>query len=216
MMHSTQEIADALDYAVLRPTATVDDIRIACELVLAHNIRTICVAPIYARKAVELGAPVCAVVGFPHGTSTPSQKRNEANALMEDGVKEVDVVINYGRLLDGESEVVERELTAIIDLARQQHVIVKAILEACYYTMTQLDWASRLCAGLGVDFIKSSTGYGLHGATVQNIKTMVQAVQGTNVQVKASGGIVTYNDAAKFLDLGCTRLGASRFKELLP
>jgi len=215
-MYTAQEIASALDYAVLRPTATEEDIHIACKLVCAHNIHTICVTPIYARMAVELGAPVCVVVGFPHGTSTPSQKRDEAHSLMENNVKELDVVINYGRLLDGAPEIVEQELTAIVDLARQHRVIVKAILEACFYTMPQLDWASRLCAGLGVDFIKSSTGYGLHGATPQNIKTMRQAVIGTGVQVKASGGIVTYNNAAKYLDLGCTRLGASRFKELLP
>jgi len=215
-MHTTQEIANALDYAVLRPTATEEDIRLACELVRNNNIRTICVAPIYARKAVALGAPVCAVVSFPHGTSTPLQKRNEAVALIEEGVKELDVVINYGRLLDGEPEVVERELTAIIDLAKPQGVLVKAILEACFYTMPRLAEACQICAAVGVDFVKSSTGYGLHGATPQNIKTMVQAVQGTGVQVKASGGIHTYNDAAKYLSLGCIRLGASRFKELLP
>jgi len=83
-MHTAQEIANVLDYAVLRPTATEEDIRLACELVRNNNIRTICVAPIYTRKAVALGAPVCAVVSFPHGISTLSQKRNEAVALIEE------------------------------------------------------------------------------------------------------------------------------------
>jgi len=188
----------------------------ACELVKQHQIRTICVAPIYAKLAVDEGAPVCAVVGFPHGTSTPVQKRNEARALIEDGVVELDVVINYGRLLDGDHVPVERELTAIVDFAKQQQIIVKAILETCFYTMGALDAATRFCVDLGVDFVKTSTGYGLHGTSPQSVKTMLQAVEGTNVKVKASGGIVCYNDAAKYLDLGCTRLGASRFKELLP
>lgn len=215
-MYTVEQIANALDLAVLRPTARAEDIRVACELVRKHQIRTICVAPIYARLAVEQKVPVCAVVGFPHGTSTPSQKRNEALALLDDGVKELDVVINYGRLLDGDIAPVEQELTAIVDLARSHHASVKAIMEACYYTMSQLEEAGRLCVNLGVNFLKTSSGYGLHGANPQNVKALLQAVEKTDAQIKASGGIKSYNDAAKFLDLGCTRLGASRFKELLP
>lgn len=215
-MYTAEQIANALDLAVLRPTARADDIRAACELVRRNEIRTICVAPIYARLAVEQKVTVCAVVGFPHGTSTPSQKRNEALALLDDGVTELDVVINYGRLLDGDVAPVEQELTAIVDLARSHHACVKGILEACYYTMPLLEDAGRLCVDLGVDFLKTSSGYGLHGANPQNVKALLQAVEETDAQVKASGGIKSYNDAAKFLDLGCTRLGASRFKELLP
>jgi len=215
-MYTSEQIAGALDFAVLRPTATERDIRDACEMVLANNVRTICVAPIYVRLAVECGAPVCAVIGYPHGTTTPSQKRNEALAMMEDGAVELDVVINYGRLLDGDGGPVEQELTAIIDAARSRHVIVKAILETCFYTTPALEAAAQFCAELGVDFVKTSSGYGLHGATPQAVKTMLKAVEGTSTQVKASGGIQCYNDAAKYLSLGCTRLGASRFKELLP
>jgi len=215
-MYTAEQIAGALDFAVFRPTARAEDIRVACELVRRHKIRTICVAPIYARLAVEQKVTVCAVVGFPHGTSTPSQKRNEALALLDDGVKELDVVINYGRLLDRYYTPVQQELTAIVEAAKSGGVIVKAIMEACYYTMGQLENAGRFCVDLGVDFLKTSSGYGLHGANPQNVKALLQAVEGTDAQVKASGGIKSYNDAAKFLDLGCTRLGASRFKELLP
>lgn len=215
-MYTAEQIANALDLAVLRPTARAEDILVACGLVRKNKIRTICVAPIYARLAVDQGVTVCAVVGYPHGNSTPSQKRDEAYALLNDGVKELDVVINYGRLLDGDIVPVEQELTAIVDLARSYHAGVKTIMEACYYTMPQLEEAGRLCVDLGVNFLKTSTGYGLHGASPQNVKALLQAVEGTDAQVKASGGIKSYNDAAKFLDLGCTRLGASRFKELLP
>jgi len=136
--------------------------------------------------------------------------------LLDDGVKELDVVINYGRLLDRYYTPVQQELTAIVEAAKSGGVIVKAIMEACYYTMGQLENAGRFCVDLGVDFLKTSSGYGLHGANPQNVKALLQAVEGTDAQVKASGGIKSYNDAAKFLDLGCTRLGASRFKELLP
>lgn len=215
-MYSPEQIANALDFAVLRPTATAVDILDACELVKQNKIRTICVAPTYARLAVKTGAPVSAVVSFPHGTSTPSQKRAEAWALIDEGVSELDVVINYGRLLDGDGIPVERELTAIVNLAKPANVIVKAILETCFYTFTALEAATKFCAELGVDFVKTSTGYGLHGATPQAVQLMLATVEGTGVLIKASGGIKNYSDAAQYLDLGCTRLGTSRFKELLP
>lgn len=215
-MYTAIEIAQALDLAVLRPTARTEDIISTCELVAKNNIHAICVAPIYAKLAVAEGAPVCAVVGFPHGTSTPSQKRKEAMSLLDDGVQELDVVINYGRLLDGDSSPVEQELTAIVDAARSSGAIVKAILEACYYTMPALEVVAKFCAELGVDFVKTSSGYGLHSANQQNVAALLRGVEGTDTQVKASGGITDYNDAAKFLDLGCTRLGASRYRELLP
>jgi len=216
-MYTAEQIAQSLDLAVLRPTATCEDIISACELVKQHQIRTICVAPIYVKLAVGEGAPVSAVIGYPHGTSTPSQKRNEAVAMIDDGAIELDVVINYGRLLDGDHHSsVEQELTAIVDLAKQQQVLVKAILETCFYTVSTLEVATRFCVDLEVDFVETSSGYGLHGATPLSVKTMLEVVRGAKTQIKASGGIVCYNDAAKYLDLGCTRLGASRFKELLP
>lgn len=215
-MYAANEIAQALDLAVLRPTARTEDIFAACELVRKYNICTVCVAPIYALCAISRKVPVCAVVGFPHGTSTPTQKRNEAVALIDAGVQELDVVINYGRLLDLGAMTVQQELTAIVDFAQLKGVVVKAILEACYYTMPALEDAAKFCVQLGVDFVKTSSGYGLHGANPQNVAALMRAVKGSTCQVKASGGITSYNDAAKFLDLGCTRLGASRFKELLP
>lgn len=215
-MYTKQQIADALDYAVLVPTTKECDIRRACDLVNENGIRTICVAPIYAPLARRLTNRVCAVVGYPHGTAKPSTKRDEALMLMEEGVMELDVVINYGRLLDGDDTTVRRELTDIVDAARPRHVIVKAILESCYYTPEELDWGSRVCIGCGVDFLKTSSGVGLHGATKPAVQIMLAAAKDSDVLVKASGGIKCYDDAAKFLDLGCARLGASRFKELLP
>jgi len=215
-MYSAQQIADALDFAVLRPTATTKDILAACEIVKQNNIRTICVAPVNVRLAVSTGAPVCAVVGFPHGTSTPRQKQGEALELIEYGAIELDVVINYSRLLEGDGELVAQELTEIIRLAKERQIIVKAILETCFYTNQALEEAAHFCIEFGIDFLKTSSGYGLHGATPQAVKILLRAVEGTDVQIKASGGIHCYNDAAKYLDLGCTRLGASRFKELLP
>ncbi len=203
-------IANALDLTVLRPTTRVCDVTQACDMVRQYEIRTICVSPVYAFYTVSQKVSVCAVVGFPHGTSTPSQKRNEALALLEDGVSELDVVINYGRLLDGDSSLAVRELSAIVDIARPRGVVVKAVLESCFFTMPKLEAAGVLCIDCGVDFLVTSTGYGLHGANSMNVKALMRAVEGTDVQVKANGGIMNSADAIKFLDLGCTRLGACR------
>jgi len=217
-MYTAKQIAAALDLTVVRPTAGITSVLEACELAKEYGVCAVCVTPIYVQLAVEQGVRVCSVVGFPHGTSTPTQKRDEAAAMIDAGAVELDVVINYGRFLDGDGVTVERELTAILDLAhnRSDPVVVKAILETCFYSTPALEASSKFCAELGVNFIKTSSGYGLHGATPSAVRTMLEAVRGTPTQVKASGGITCYNDAAKFLDLGCTRLGASRFKELLP
>lgn len=216
-MYTSQQIAEALDLAVLKPTTCDADIQKACNIVQAENIHSLCVAPVWVSRAVELDVPVCAVIGFPHGNTTPAQKRNEALAALDDGAVELDVVINYGRLLDGDVSTVERELTAVVDVARARNLTVKAILESCcFYPQDQLFSAARLCANLGVDFVKTSTGFAQHGATPIAVETMLKAVKGTGVQVKASGGISCYADAATYLLLGCTRLGASRFQELCP
>ena len=213
-MYTSQQIAGALDFAVLKPTTCDRDIQRACNIVQAEGIHSLCVAPTWVARAVELGIPICAVVGFPHGNTTPAQKRDEALGALDDGAVELDVVINYGRLLDNDVVTVERELLAIVDVASL--ATVKAILESCYFTSTGLFSATRFCANLGVDFVKTSTGFAHHGATPSAVEIMLKAVRNTDTQVKASGGISCYSDAATYLDLGCTRLGASCFQELCP
>lgn len=216
-MYSEETIAKALDLAVLKTTASPLDVQRACEIVSANKIRTICVAPTYAKLASNLCVPVCAVVGFPHGTQTPTIKAAEARELVDAiGVEEIDVVLNYGRYIAGDVQAIKDELEPIIFDAHDCMAKVKAILEVCYLDTKQIYDLTRLCCDLGVDFVKTSTGFGVGGATPIAVKTMVEACVGYNVQVKASGGITCYNDAAKYLDLGCTRLGSSRYKELLP
>lgn len=215
-MYIASRITRALDLAVLSPTARDGDIFDACERGKAYNVRTVCVPPIYVQKAVATGVPVSTVIGFPHGNSTPEQKCTEAIAMMDKGAVELDVVINYGRILDGDGRAVVKELTGILKEARPRGCVVKAILESCVYPPIPLFDAANLCARIGVDYVKTSTGYGGPGATTTAVKIMLDAVKGTATQVKASGGIKCHSDAVKYLDLGCTRLGSSCLKELLP
>jgi deoxyribose-phosphate aldolase len=127
----------------------------------------------------------------------------------------LDVVVNYGPFLDNGHHNAFWDVAGIVKAAHPRGVLVKAILETCYYTPDQIFQACRLCVAAGVDFVKTSTGFGPGGAMPEAVKTMLEAVDG-EVKVKASGGIKTYADAARYLDLGCTRLGASTYRELLP
>jgi len=215
MSYTREQIADALDLAVLKPTATAADVRAACALAVARNIKSVCVAPTWVPMASDLYSNVCAVIAFPHGNTLPEAKYAEAVAAMDCGAKELDVVVNYGRFLDSGHPDAFWEIAAIVKAGRPRGVLVKAILESCFYKRDQIHQACRLCVESGVDFVKTSTGFGLSGASVEAVKTMLEAVDG-EAQVKASGGIKTYADAARYLDLGCTRLGSSIYLGLLP
>jgi len=212
--YTKEQIATVLDLAVLKPTATKADVSAACALAVAHKIKSVCVAPVWVPMARDLCPNVCAVVAFPHGNTRPEAKYAEAVAAMDCGAKELDVVGNYGRFLDGYTSAF-RDIAGIVAAARPRGVLVKAILETCYYTPDQIRKACELCVAVGVDFVKTSTGFGPGGATPEAVTIMLEAVK-DEAQVKASGGIKTYADAARYLDLGCTRLGASTYLDLLP
>ncbi len=221
MNYTPEQIAAALDLACLKPTATKDDIKAICALANKHKIVSVCVAPIYVPLANNLHHNVSAVIGFPHGNTTSASKCYAAVDCILNGAKELDVVVNYGRFLDGDRAIIMRDLFGLCKIARQSGVKVKAILETCYYTAAQIKDACRLCVEAGVDWVKTSTGFATGssvtnlGATTHAVLNMLDTVDGTGVQVKASGGITNHAIAEHFLALGCTRLGSSHFLELL-
>jgi len=216
MSYTPEQIADALDYAVLNPLATIEDIRHGCGFANKHCLQSICVSTANVRWAASIHRNVSAVIGFPHGNANPFAKHEEAKLAIHSGAKELDVVLNYGRYLGGDLTTIHHDLGGICEYAREHDVFVKAILETCHYTHKQIADACQRAAAEGVHWVKTSTGFSHGGATVEAVTVMLDAVKGCDVQVKASGGIKTYEDAAKFLNLGCTRLGASSFLELLP
>ncbi len=214
MSYTPQQIAAALDLAVLKPTATADDVRDACALANKHNIVSVCVAPCHVKLAASIHDNVSTVIGFPHGNGLWNAKLVEAAKAIDNGAKELDVVVNYGRYLDGDRITIGEELWALVGL--HPDVRVKAILESCYYTPAQLLDAAKICVNFGVDWLKTSTGFGREGATPGAVAILLKAAEGTSVEVKASGGVKTYADASTYLTMGCTRLGSSRYSELLP
>jgi deoxyribose-phosphate aldolase len=217
-MATREQVARAIDHAVLKPFATDEDIRAGCRLCARHGIGCFCVRPTdVALAAAELaGSPtaVAAVVGFPHGSNRPEVKALEARLAIADGARELDMVMNIGRFLAGDREAVQRDIEAVVAEAKPHGVVVKVILETCYLAPEQIDEACHLAAAAGADFAKTSTGFGESGATPEAVARMIAAVGGT-LQVKASGGIKTWEQAVAYLEQGCTRLGVGASEAVL-
>jgi deoxyribose-phosphate aldolase len=223
MNYTREEILRTLDLAVLKPTASTGDVIAAAKTVRELGMASVCVAPANVKMARQHTDRVCSVIGFPHGNTLPADKMQEAINACENGARELDVVVNYGRLLEGacgNEEDPEPDwlgLELVMDVAENYGARVKAILETCYLSPEEIAFACQLCVLVGVDWVKTSTGFGPGGATPEAVKIMVKAVQ-KKAQVKAAGGIKTYADACRYLDLGCTRLGvgAASYEGLLP
>ena len=223
MSYTKEQIAAALDLAVLKPTAATGDVIAAARLVKEENLASLCVAPCNVRLAKHYTDRVCAVIGFPHGTTTPEVKEYEARQAIGNGAIELDVVCNYGRFLDGTCSLDDGHfdrlgISGVVDVAHTRGVLVKAILETYCLDESQIMQLCEMCVREGVDFVKTSTGFGPGGATVEAVKVMRRTINelGSHVQIKASGGIKTYADACRYLRVGCKRIGASVYEELLP
>jgi deoxyribose-phosphate aldolase len=165
--------------------------------------------------AVDLvaGSPVvvASVIGFPHGAQRPEVKALEARQAIAAGARELDMVMNVGALKSGDQPLVRADIAAVVAEAQPKHVLVKVILETCYLAPAEIAAACRLAESAGADFVKTSTGFGVKasgptGATPEAVQVMLDTVGG-RLQVKASGGIRTWDDAVRYLDMGCTRIG---------
>jgi deoxyribose-phosphate aldolase len=182
---------------------------------VSRGVGCLCVRSCDAAEAVRLVANspvvVAAVIGFPHGAQRPEVKALEARLAIADGARELDMVMNVGAFLSGREVAVRDDIAAVVAEARTQDVIVKVILETCYLPVERIAAACRLAEEAGADFVKTSTGFGVKpsgptGATPEAVRIMLDAVGG-RMQVKASGGIRTWAEAIRYLDMGCTRLG---------
>lgn len=212
-----------IDHAVLHPTQTADDVRTACELCVRLGTASVCVKPSHVQLAASLldGTPVLpsTVIGFPHGGTTTAAKVAETQWACEDGAREVDMVVNIGAVLAGDWKAVAADIGAVVAEARRHEVITKVIFETGLLPDDEMKRElCRISEAEGAAFVKTSTGFGFvkgpdgslasTGATEHDIALM-RAACGPAVQVKASGGIRSYEDAAKLVALGATRLGTS-------
>lgn len=206
----SSDLAQYIDHTLLKADATKEDIIKLCEEAKKYKFASVCVNPANVEKAAKIlegsGIPVCAVVGFPLGASSGTVKAFEAREAIRAGAKEIDMVINIGALRSGDYKTVLDDITKVVKAAGD--IKVKVILETCYLTEEQKIAGCVLAKAAGAAFVKTSTGFGTGGATEEDVKLMKRIV-GEDMEVKASGGIRTLEDAKKMIEAGATRLGAS-------
>jgi deoxyribose-phosphate aldolase len=208
-------VARAMDHAVLKPQYADSDLDQQAAMCVARGVGCLCVRPVDVAAATRLvaGSPVvvASVVAFPHGGHRPESKALEARLAIDDGARELDMVMAIGRLVSGDEAAVRDDIAAVVAAARPHGVLVKVIFETCYLTPEHIVAACRLSEEAGADFVKTSTGFGVHpggptGATPQAVRLMLDTV-GDRLGVKASGGIRTWDEAVMYLAMGCRRLG---------
>ncbi|MCR6544273.1 deoxyribose-phosphate aldolase [Dehalobacterium formicoaceticum] len=217
-MVTYQEVAAMIDHAVLKANLTDEEIKAGCHLADTYGVAAVCVRPADVKMAVQVLqdsiTAVAAVIGFPHGSTTPLTKLAESREALENGARELDVVLNIGKLKSGAYDYVREELKEIVDLAHQEKALVKIIFENCYLSDQEKITACRIVNEIGADFAKTSTGFGSGGA-VENDVMLMRAHCQPEVGIKASGGIKTLADAIRYKELGCSRLGCSQTAEIL-
>jgi len=211
-------IAETLDHSALKPQMTEADIIKACAMGKKYRTASVCVRPTDAALAKKelAGSQVklAVVVGFPHGYHQPEVKALESKLAIDEGADELDMVLNIGALLFGNYDLVEKDISAVVKEAKPRGVLVKVILETCYLSKEQIVTACRLSEAVGANYVKSSTGFGTEGATIEVIQLMLNTVGG-RLGVKASGGIRSYDKAVTFLQLGCERLGVTATEAIM-
>jgi deoxyribose-phosphate aldolase len=210
------DIAKLIDHTLLRPDATANQVDKLCDKAVEHGFFSVCVNPIWvgrcARRLSESDVKVCAVVGFPLGASESAIKAREAALAVENGADEVDMVMNIGRLLEGELAKAEEDIRGVVAAVGGR--VVKVIIEICYLDEKHIIRACELAKAAGAHFVKTSTGFGPSGATVEAVRLMRQTV-GEAMGVKAAGGIRDYGAAMKMVDAGASRLGTSASVEIV-
>ena len=212
------ELSKRIDHSLLKPFFTDDDLREGCEIAKKYEVASMCVrptdVPLVSRELEDSGIPTCTVIGFPHGTTTTATKIAESRDALNSGATELDIVQNIGRFKSGHYQFVQQELKHLTDLAHESEAKVKIIFENCYLEDDEIVRMVEICNDIGVDWIKTSTGFGSGGAEVDDVKLMIKHAA-EDVQVKASGGIRTLEDALTMKELGCTRIGASATVQIL-
>jgi deoxyribose-phosphate aldolase len=205
-------LAGYIDHTLLKPTATVEDIIRLCDEAIEHGFYSVCIPPFHGETAVkrleDSAVKVCTVIGFPLGYQWTSIKVDEIKRADDMGMHEVDAVINISAIKSGDWDRVQQEVESIATTASIKDLVSKIIFETCYLTEQEVVKLCEICTLNGVNFVKTSTGFGSGGATVDMVRLMKANIS-EKMKVKASGGIRTYEDAIRMIDAGAERLGAS-------
>lgn len=209
-----EKIIQAVDHTLLAQTAIWDEIRQICDDGAAYHTASVCIPPSFVKEAKEYvkdDVRICTVIGFPNGYNTTAVKVFEAADAIKNGADEIDMVINIGDVKAGRYDRVEAEIKAVKEACGGK--VLKVIIETCLLTDDEKIRMCRVVTDAGADFIKTSTGFSTAGAVFEDIKLFAEHV-GPGVKIKAAGGISSFEDAEKFMELGAGRLGTSRIVKL--
>ena len=213
------KILSACDHTLLKQDATPEQIHALCDDAMEYHTASVCIPPCYVKEAKDYMAAsdedavkICTVIGFPNGNSSMEAKRFETLDALENGADEIDMVINIGMLKAGRYDYVLNEIRSIKEICGGH--ILKVIIETCLLTEEEKIRMCDIVTKSGADYIKTSTGFSSGGATFDDVKLMAEHI-GPDVKIKAAGGISSLEDAARFMELGASRLGTSRIVKLI-
>ena len=210
-----KEILKHIDHTLLKAVATWEDIKVLCDEAIENGTASVCVPACYISRIHETYGDkinICTVVGFPLGYSVTEAKVLETRKAIEDGANEIDMVINISDVKNGDFEKVTKEIAALKEACGDK--ILKVIIETCYLTEEEKIAMCKSVTEAGADYIKTSTGFGTAGATIEDIRLFKKYI-GPNVKMKAAGGVKTVADLEMFINEGCDRIGTSSAVNML-
>jgi deoxyribose-phosphate aldolase len=212
------DLAKMIDHSLLQPIMTDAELEAGCKLARAYDVASVCIKPYAVKRAAEwlAGSTVLVgtTIGFPHGGHLTSVKVFESERALDDGARELDMVVNIGKVLSKDWRSVADDVRAVVEVAHRRGGIVKVIFENCFLADEHKEQLCRICGEVGADFVKTSTGYGDAGATDHDLALM-RRCSPPAVQVKAAGGVRTYDRLVAVRALGVTRVGATATKAIL-
>jgi deoxyribose-phosphate aldolase len=212
------DIAKMLDHSLLQPTMTDADLEQGCRTAREYDVASVCIKPYAVRLAAGILAgssvAVGTTIGFPHGGHTTAIKVAEAEGVMADGATELDMVVNIGKVLSKDWRYVAEDIRAVVEAAHRGRALVKVIFENCFLADEHKEQLCRVCGEVGADFVKTSTGYGEKGATDEDLRLM-RRCSPPHVQVKAAGGVRTFDRLLAVRAIGVSRVGATATKAIL-
>ena len=218
MDYTYEDIAKMIDHSLLNPKMTDTELIDGCKIAVKYNVASICIKPYYVKETAELlkgsGVKTGTTIGFPHGGHTTAIKVAEAEQAMADGAEELDMVVNVGKVLSLDWDFALNDVKAVVEAGHLGGAIVKVIFENCYLQDEHKIRLCGICGQVGADFVKTSTGYGDGGAMIDDLKLMRKYSPAT-VQVKAAGGIRTFDQVLEVRAVGVTRIGATRTIDIL-
>ncbi len=210
-----KEILKHIDHTLLKAVATWEDIKVLCDEAIKYETASVCVPACYISRIHETYGDkinICTVVGFPLGYSVTEAKVLETRKAIEDGANEIDMVINISDVKNGDFEKVTKEIAVLKEACGDK--ILKVIIETCYLTEEEKIAMCKAVTEAGADYIKTSTGFGTAGATIEDIRLFKKHI-GPNVKMKAAGGVKTIADLEMFINEGCDRIGTSSAVNML-